>query len=87
MTEIDSVTKERAAKLALTIGRLFGVDPATIDDRSSSDSIEKWDSLGTVNLVSELETEFGIEFDLLEIAEFKNVGTVKQILRNKGVSV
>lgn len=67
------------------IADVFRVDVATVSENSSPDSIPKWDSLGMVHLVTELEQVFGVQFDLLEIADFRNTAIIKSILAEKGV--
>lgn len=73
------------SKLFEVFSQLFNVDPSELNDDSSSDTIPGWDSLGMVNLVVELEQVFGVQFDLLEIEDFKNIGIIKSILAEKGV--
>jgi acyl carrier protein len=73
------------SKLFEVFSHLFKVDPSELSDESSSDTIPSWDSLGMVNLVVELEQVFGVQFDLLEIADFKNIGIIKSILAEKGI--
>lgn len=41
---------------------VFGIPIAEINDDASTDSIEKWDSLGHLNLMISLEGEFGVSF-------------------------
>ena len=72
-------------KLFQAIADVFQVDVATVSVSSSPDTIPKWDSLGIVHLVTELEQAFGVEFDILEIADFRNVAIIKSILAEKGV--
>ena len=72
-------------KLFQAVADVFRVDVATVNGKSSPDTIPKWDSLGMVHLVTELEQAFGIQFDLLEIADFRNVAIIKSILAEKGV--
>jgi len=72
-------------KLYKVVADLFRVEPAELNEDSSQDTIPNWDSLGMVNLISELEQTFGVEFDLLEIADFKTVGIIKSTLADKGV--
>lgn len=38
-----------------------------------------------VQLVTELEHVFNVEFDILEIADFHSVGIIKTVLSEKGV--
>lgn len=68
-----------------TIGAVFEVAPESLTDASSPDTIPKWDSLRLVNLVAELEVVFRVQFDILEIADFQNLGIIKSILIEKGV--
>ena len=81
------MTQTTTDRLYAIIGSLFEVDASTLNDESSQDTIERWDSLGMVNLIAELEASFGVEFDLLQIAEFRDVGAVKAALRKKGVDL
>ncbi len=52
--------------------KVFG-DTTKINEHASADTIDKWDSLNHVLLIQELETEFGIKFDLFEIIEIRDV--------------
>jgi acyl carrier protein len=72
-------------KLLQVFGQLFGVDPKELNDGSSQDTIPNWDSMGMVHLVAELEQVFEVQFELLEIAEFRNIGIIKSILAEKGI--
>ena len=73
-------------KLYQVIADVFQVDVSDVDDESSQDTIPKWDSLGMVALVGELEQAFGVQFDILEIVDFRNVGIIKTILSEKGIA-
>lgn len=44
---------------------------------------ENWDSLNHLNLIVELENEFGVEFEPEEIAEMKSVRNILSILSSK----
>ncbi len=44
-----------------------------------------WDSLGHMNLVMELEEEFGQQFEVDEITEMSSAGKIIEILQSKGV--
>ena len=72
-------------RLCNVFSSLFGISPQEVTEDLSQDSVERWDSLGTVNLVVELEKEFDVKFDLMEIVGFKTVGIVKSTLAEKGV--
>jgi acyl carrier protein len=61
------------------------VDVKSLDESSSPDTIPNWDSLAVINIVIELEQIFKVQFDIMEIADFQNIGIIKSILEEKGV--
>lgn len=46
---------------------ILSLDPMRIDDSTSTDTVERWDSANHISLVLALEEEFGISFDVTEI--------------------
>ena len=68
-----------------SISEVLGVPRSVINEKSSQDNIEKWDSLAIVNMVTELEMVFEVQFDILEIVEFYSVEIIKLILIDKGL--
>jgi len=72
-------------KLIESVAGVLGVSVDSIDESSNQDSLEGWDSLAMVNLVTELETVFSVQFDILEIAEFHSVEIIKLVLMEKGI--
>jgi len=50
-----------------------------------ADTIPGWDSQAIISLVCELEKRFGVEFDILEIADIRKVKIIKDLLKDKGV--
>lgn len=46
---------------------ILQLDATRIDDSTSMDSVEQWDSANHINLVLALEEEFGVSFDVVEI--------------------
>lgn len=44
------------------IASIFGCPPESVNEKSSPDSIESWDSLNHMKLILALEEEFDIEF-------------------------
>lgn len=55
----------------------------TVDRTCSQTTCEKWDSMGQLNLVVELESEFDISLEPEEIGEMKCFDDVVKILSNK----
>jgi acyl carrier protein len=73
-------------KLFSVIAEIFELPLSAVNDMSSQDNIEKWDSLGLINVVAELEVVFDVQFELSEIAVMKNVAIIRTLLKEKGVS-
>ena len=61
---------------------LFELD--NVDETCSQTTCEKWDSMGQLNLVVELESEFGITLEPEEIGEMKSFVDIIRILKTKG---
>ncbi len=55
----------------------------TVDTTCSQTTCEKWDSMGQLNLVVELETEFDVSLEPEEIGEMKSFEDIIRILKNK----
>ena len=72
-------------KLFEALADVLKVDVASLNEASSPDTIPGWDSLAVINLVVELEILFEVQFDILEIADFRNVRIIKSILMGKGI--
>jgi acyl carrier protein len=62
---------------------VFNYPNEQIQDDTSSDSIDKWDSVGHMNLIVGLEEEFGIIIEDDEISEMLNFALIKEILKSK----
>lgn len=52
------------------------------DDMSAAD-IEEWDSLNHINLLNAVEEEFGIQIELHEHQELKNLGDMMALIERK----
>ena len=62
---------------------IFDEDDLVINDATSSDEIEDWDSLNHINLVSAIEKEFKIKFALGELMILKDVGAMVDLMVEK----
>jgi acyl carrier protein len=67
------------------VAEIMEVDPKTITEESSQDTLSNWDSQAMVNLVTALESSFCVQFELLEITNLLTVGIIKSILIEKNV--
>lgn len=59
---------------------VFDDEEIEINDGTTADDIEDWDSLEHINLVVAVEKEFSIKFNMGEVNKFKNVGEMVDII-------
>jgi acyl carrier protein len=62
---------------------IFDEDDMIIEDKTSSEDVEDWDSLNHINLVSAIEKEFKIKFALGELMTLKDVGGMVDLMIEK----
>ena len=74
-------------KLYNIISKVFSVPISEINDESSPETIESWDSFNVLILVDELESNFNIKFSVSEIIDVKNVKDIKSHLKNHGLDL
>jgi acyl carrier protein len=72
------------------IGKIQSIVRDVLDDESLSITanteaadVEGWDSLAHINIVSQIESEFGVRFSLDELARFSAVGKIVEALQQK----
>lgn len=53
---------------------VFDDEDITVNDTTTADDIEDWDSLEHINLIVAVEKKFNIKFNMGEVYKFKNVG-------------
>jgi acyl carrier protein len=70
--------------LELIAGTL-GIPPAAITEASDMTNTRKWDSLRQVMLMTELETNYGIELSDKEMTETTSVARIRALLQQRCV--
>ena len=68
-------------KILEILKNLFELD--TVDTTCSQQTCEKWDSMGQLNLVVELESEFDISLEPEEIGEMTSYDKIVEIVKKK----
>ena len=59
---------------------VFDDENIHVNDNTTADDIEDWDSLEHINLVVAIENKFGIKFNMSEVTSMKNVGEMVDII-------
>ncbi len=62
---------------------VFDDESIHVDDGTTADDIEDWDSFEHINLVVAVEKEFGIKFSMGQTNKLKNVGEMVDIILSK----
>ena len=62
---------------------VFDDEDITVNDQTTANDIEDWDSLEHINLMAAVESEFGIKFSMGQVVTMKNVGEMAYIILQK----
>ena len=58
----------------------FDDEELEITRETCADDIEDWDSLEQINLLTAMEREFGLKFQLSDVRDLKNVGDLLDLI-------
>ena len=72
--------KEIFEKVIEICKEVFENEDVVLTDASTASDVEGWDSITHLNLISDLEDEFGIAFTLEEITKSKALGDLVDAL-------
>ena len=70
-------------KLQLIFRDVFDDSRLAIGPESNAETVEGWDSLAHINLVSAIEQEFAVRFGLGGLETLKNVGEMIDLIQSK----
>lgn len=70
-------------KVIAIMSSVFNYEKTLINNDSSMDSIDKWDSLHHMNLIAALEEEFKLTFSDDEIPEMISLENILKVLEIK----
>lgn len=59
---------------------VFDDETICINEMTTADDIDDWDSLEHINLMEAVEQEFGVKFRMQEVSGMKNVGEMADII-------
>ena len=62
---------------------VFDDDSIVLTDETNSSDIDDWDSLEQINLIVNIENEFGMVFDMAEVSDLANVGEMADLIMRK----
>ncbi len=70
-------------KLNVVFRDVFDDDSIVVNDNTTADDIEDWDSLEHINLIVAIEKAFGIKLAMKDIVSLKNVGEMVTVISSK----
>jgi acyl carrier protein len=60
-------------KLIAVVASALKLDPKSLGLDSAAGEVEAWDSVAHINVVSEIESEFGVNIPIEKIAELRKI--------------
>lgn len=75
------------AALAQRLQTLFMIPASEYDEALTVEQIANWDSLKHMELITELESGYGVVFEMLEIVHMQSVESIIETLKAKGVNL
>ena len=70
-------------KLKQVVSDILEVDIDDINENSSPDNIEQWDSLSHIKLIMAIEAEFNVKLTPDDVMDMLSVKLIKMILAEK----
>ncbi len=59
---------------------VFDDESITVDEETTAEDVDGWDSLEHINLIAAVEQEFGVKFTMGQVVSMKNVGEMMDII-------
>lgn len=77
------MSEEVLTRLQPIFRDVFDRSDLMVTRQSNAETVEGWDSLAHINLISAIEQEFRIRFALGELESMKNVGEMIDLMEKK----
>jgi len=74
---------EVITSLQTVISEVLSLNKLIINENTTADMVEGWDSLSHLQIILKIEEVFKIEFDIDEITTFQNIGDLVSIIMKK----
>ena len=72
-------------KLMMLISSVLNIDENSINNETSPENTESWDSFNALVMVSELESQFEVQFSIEEVYSVTCVKDIKNALIKYGI--
>ncbi len=68
------------ARLDTIFASIFGEEAASLSDSDGLTTVSAWDSASQLDLIMAIEAEFDVFFDVADMSDLTNVGTIRNKL-------
>ena len=68
--------------LEKVFGKVFG-RPIALDDATTANDVEGWDSMTNIRLLDAVEREFGVSLSVSEVMSLASVGSLIDLIHGK----
>lgn len=62
---------------------LFNDEQILLDENSDTSTVEAWDSLNHIQVITAIEKHFNIRFELNDLLNFQNIGDLMRGIQSK----
>jgi acyl carrier protein len=83
LTEGAKEMEEVLAKVQRVFSAIFDIDPQSVSMETTPDDVVGWDSVGHLELATNLESVFEVSFDVDELMEMENVREIVRVIQPK----
>jgi len=73
-------------KLITLFADVLHIDEGRLEEDSSPDTIEEWDSVAAMTLMAALEHRFDIRLTTRDFLTMRSIALIRGVLRKKGVA-
>jgi acyl carrier protein len=70
-------------KLKAVVGSMLELDPSDVGPKTSTDTVDQWDSVRHMNLIIALEAAFGITIPDDEVANLTSYPIIKAVVEEQ----
>jgi acyl carrier protein len=72
--------------LASLVAETLGIDEARVVPELSAETVEEWDSLNHLRLITAVEKQFQIRLSMEEVISLTNIGDLAQVVAHHQVA-